>query len=111
MAMTVLLGDGIEGLNSLEPGSVGMILSDLPSGETRASFDRKVNLAALWPVVWRALRPNGMCVLMASSLAFAAEVRASQLDAYHYERIWLASAVGREEILLQTSLGGIIGSQ
>lgn len=89
--MAVLLGDGVEGLSTLEPGTVGLVLSDLPSGETCAQFDRKVNLGALWPAVWRALRPNGVCVLMASSLAFAAEVRASQLDAYRYERIWLKS--------------------
>lgn len=87
--MTVLFGDGIEGLKSLDPGSVGLILSDLPSGETRAAFDRKADLKALWPAVWRALRSDGLCLLMASSLSFAAEVRASQLDAYRYERIWL----------------------
>ena len=82
------LGDGIAGLGSLVPGSVGLILSDLPSGETRAEFDCRADLTALWPAVWRSLRPDGLCVLMASSLAFASEVRASQPDAYRYERIW-----------------------
>ena len=36
------LGDGLKGLASLEPGSVGLVLSDLPSGETAAKFDRKI---------------------------------------------------------------------
>jgi hypothetical protein len=86
--MTVRLGDGIAGLGSLVPGSVGLILSDLPSGETRAKFDRRADLTAFWPAAWRSLRPDGLCVLMASSLAFASEVRASQPGAYRYERIW-----------------------
>lgn len=77
---SVMFGDGIVGLRSLEPGSVGLVLSDLPSGETRASFDHKA--------VWRALRPDGICVFMASSFAFACEVRDSQSGYWRYERIW-----------------------
>lgn len=84
----VRFGCGVAGLESLSPGSAGLVLSDLPSGETRASFDQKADLVKLWPAVWHALRPNGIAVFMASSLAFAAEVRASQLDAYRYDRIW-----------------------
>ena len=45
MAM-VQLGDGIEGLGLLAPGSVDLVLSDLPSGETRAPFDKKPDLPA-----------------------------------------------------------------
>lgn len=84
----IILGDGILGLRSLEPGSVGLVLSDLPSGETRAAFDTRADLKTLWPAVWRALRPDGVCVFMASSLSFAADVRASELNAYRYEKIW-----------------------
>lgn len=86
--MIVLFGDGIQGLRSLAAGSVGLVLSDLPSGETRASFDHKADLVNLWPAVWHALRPTGIVIFMASSLAFAADVRASQVDAYRYDRIW-----------------------
>lgn len=86
--VAISLGDGVAGLSSLEAGSVGLVLSDLPSGETRASFDRKADLVNLWPAVWHALRPGGIAVFMASSLAFASEVRASQVDAYRYDCIW-----------------------
>jgi hypothetical protein len=34
----VELGDGLRGLRSLQPGSVAAIVSDLPSGETRADW-------------------------------------------------------------------------
>jgi hypothetical protein len=82
------LGDGPEGLWSLEPSSVDLVLSDLPSGETAAPFDKKADLGALWPAIWHALKPNGVVVLMASSLLFAAEVIASEPKAYRYDRIW-----------------------
>lgn len=65
------LGDGLKGLASLEPGSVGLVLSDLPSGETAAKFDRKIappDLPVFWARVWKALKPSGCAVLFASSL-------------------------------------------
>ena len=73
----VLLGDGIAGLRGLTQGSVDLILSDLPSGETRANFDKKADMASLWPAVMHALQPSGVVVFMALSFRFACEVRAS----------------------------------
>lgn len=84
----VLLGDGIEGLNSLAPHSVSLLLSDLPSGQTRASFDKAPDFTRLWPAIWRCLEPGGACVLMASSLLFAMEVIQSQRSAFRYDWIW-----------------------
>jgi len=73
----VRLGDGIVGLFALPAQSVGLVLSDLPSGETRASFDQRADLANLWRGVRHALSPCGVVVFMASSLRFASEVRLS----------------------------------
>jgi len=84
----VALGDGVDGLSSLTPGSVGLVLSDLPSGETQAQFDQRPNLDALWPAVWRALRVDGAAVLMASRIQFAAAVIASQPEYFRYDLIW-----------------------
>lgn len=91
----VELGDGLAGLRSLAAGSVGLVLSDLPSGETAAEFDIKPDWEAFWPAVWHALRPDGSAVLMASSLKFAAEVLASQAAFFRDDLIWEKSlAVG-----------------
>lgn len=84
----IIHGDGLAGLESLDPGSVNLVLSDLPSGETAANFDVKPDLARLWPAVWRALKPNGNVVFMASSLRFAAELVTSQPNAYRYDLVW-----------------------
>jgi hypothetical protein len=91
----VELGDGLAGLRSLIPGSVGLVLSDLPSGETRAPFDRAPSLPEFWPAVWHALRGDGVAVLMASHIRFAASLIASQPDAFRCDLIWSKSiAVG-----------------
>lgn len=95
MTAPVWLGDGVAGLESVQPGIVGLVLSDLPSGETRADYDRPPDFARFWPAVWRALRPNGVAVVMASSLRFAADVLASQPRAFRYDVVWNKSiAVG-----------------
>jgi site-specific DNA-methyltransferase (adenine-specific) len=88
------LGDGLRGLASLKAGSVGLVLSDLPSGETNAKFDRKIagpDLPVFWSRVWRALKRGGNVVLFASSLPFAAEVIASQREHYRYDLVWSKS--------------------
>lgn len=89
---TTELGDGIAGLRSLPDGTADLLLTDPPSGETQAKFDQRVDLAAFWSAAWRALKPNGIAVLFASSLAFAAELRASQERQFRYDLIWAKSA-------------------
>lgn len=84
----VRLGDGIEGLLGLAAGSADLILSDLPSGETRAPFDRRPDLSRLWPAAWRALRPGGIVIFMASSLSFASQLLESQRRFFRYEVVW-----------------------
>lgn len=81
------LRDGIDGLLSLEAGSVSLVLSDLPSGETAAEFDRKPNLRMLWHAVWHALRPDGIAIFMASHFEFAMEL-ARSTPFFRYEMIW-----------------------
>lgn len=83
-----ILGDGLDGLDGLEPASANLLLSDLPSGETAAKFDKPPDFARLWPAIWRALSPGGCVVLFASSIRFAATVIASQPKAYRYDLIW-----------------------
>ena len=85
------LGDGLGGLLSMQSGSVALVLSDLPSGETRADFDTSPELAVLWPAIWQALRPDGVAVLMASSLRFAARLLASQAQHFRHDLIWSKS--------------------
>jgi len=89
------LGDGLAGLRSLDRGSVGLVLSDLPSGETLAAFDRPPSFPEFWSAAWHALRDDGVAVLMASRIQFAAAAIASQPAAFRHDLIWHKSiAVG-----------------
>lgn len=85
---SVLLGDGIAELARLEPGSVDLLLSDLPSGATRHAYDKRPDLSAFWEATWSALRADGAAVLMASSMVFANALVASQPTRFRYDMIW-----------------------
>ena len=90
MIPVIHLGDGLEGLRGI-PGKAGLILSDLPSGETHAELDVVPDLPALWAAIWTALRPNGIAVLMASSIRFAMALIASESKAFRYDLVWSKS--------------------
>jgi len=94
MSNPVVLGDGLAGLRSLSKGSVSLILSDLPSGETRATFDQPPPLSQFWAAAWDALKPEGLAVLMASRIRFAAALIASEPEAFRYDLIWHKSVAG-----------------
>jgi DNA modification methylase len=85
------LGCGIQGMLGLEPGSVSLVLCDLPSGETAAKFDVKVDLPSFWTAAWQCLKPTGIVVVMASSFRFANELYQSQKKAFRYDMIWSKS--------------------
>lgn len=87
----VTLGDGLDGLRSLDRGSAALVLSDLPSGQTRAATDRAPPLPEFWDAVWHALRDDGTAVLMASCFTFAAALVASQPGVFRYDLIWSKS--------------------
>ena len=95
MTAWVEWGDGLSGLWGLPAASASLLLSDLPSGQTRAEFDRPPPFERMWPAFWHALRPDGVAVLMASSLRFAAALLHSQERYFRYDLVWEKSiAVG-----------------
>lgn len=85
---TIIQGDAIETLMTLPGGSIDLQLSDIPSGETQAPFDKRANLSQLIPEgLWR-LTPSGSMVLMASHFTFACAVMDQAKDYFRYEIIW-----------------------
>ena len=84
----VILSNALDGLRSLTPGSVALVLSDLPSGETQAEFDTRPDMASLWGAVWTAATPAAWVVFLCSSLRFAAHVLASQEKHFRHDLIW-----------------------
>jgi hypothetical protein len=90
----VVLGDGLTGLRGLHKGSVALVLSDLPSGETRAKFDTPPSMPELWEAVWHALADNGTAVFMASHIKFATDLIASQSANFKYDLVWFKTRAG-----------------
>lgn len=86
----VELCDAIDGLARLDPGSVDLVLSDLPSGRTKAKTDKAPSLPEMWAAFERVLAPKGNVVLMASHFEFAGHVQRSAPRSirFRYERIW-----------------------
>ena len=81
----VKLGCGLDGLEDLPARSVGLVLSDLPSGETRAGFDKVPDLPRLFRAGWRV---SETLVFMASSLPFAARLIATSPEEFRYDLVW-----------------------
>lgn len=84
----VELGNGIEAMALLEPGSVDLVLTDLPSGETAAEFDKKINLGVFFDVSWRCLKQRGPIVAMASSLKFACDLLTAGRKWFRHDYVW-----------------------
>ncbi|MCD7947884.1 MAG: site-specific DNA-methyltransferase [Oscillospiraceae bacterium] len=83
----IYLMDGIEGLRSLPPGSVDMLLTDLPYGTTRNFWDVPLPLPELWAAVKQAVKPDG-AILMFAQCPFDKTLGASNLPMLRYEWVW-----------------------
>jgi site-specific DNA-methyltransferase (adenine-specific) len=78
--------DGIAALSRL--CDVSLVLTDLPSGKTRAPCDEPVCLEQFWSAAQEALTDGGVVVIFASDLSFASEVLASNRKWFRHEMVW-----------------------
>lgn len=82
-----LLGDCFDRMATLAPGSVDMVLCDLPYGTTQNKWDAVIPFEPLWREIWRVTKPDAAVVLTAAQ-PFTAALVMSQPDAFAYEWIW-----------------------
>ena len=85
--MTLLLGDCLEILPTLEDNSVDMVLVDLPYGTTACKWDSIIPLDKLWEQYNRICKEDGAMVFTAAQ-PFTTILAASNLDNFRYEWIW-----------------------
>ncbi|HTV71175.1 MAG TPA: site-specific DNA-methyltransferase [Rhizobiaceae bacterium] len=86
----LLNGDCLDLLSQVTPASVSLVLADLPYGTTQNPWDSIIPLDKLWPLLWRALQPNGVVALTAAQ-PFTSVLVASQLQAFKYSWVWQKS--------------------
>lgn len=86
-------GDCLKLMKNLPPGSVDMILCDLPYGQLNKGnkhadeCDRNLDLDALWSEYRRIIKDNGVIVLFASGM-FTADLMKAAPGLWRYNLIW-----------------------
>lgn len=83
----LLQGDCLELLPQLETGSVGLVVADLPYGQTRNRWDSCIDLERLWPELLRVCKEDAAVVLFGQGM-FTAELMQSQPKLWRYNLIW-----------------------
>lgn len=86
-AAELMLGDCLERMAEIEPGSVDMVLADLPYGTTQNKWDSVIPFDQLWPALEGVTKPSAAIVLTASQ-PFTSLLVASRLPLFRHEWIW-----------------------
>lgn len=84
-------GDCLEEMGKLSPGSVDMVLCDMPYGTTRCRWDTPLYLPRVWELLSRVVKKNGAILLFAQT-PFDKILGASNIQDLRYEWIWEKTA-------------------
>ena len=89
MTETLLQGDCLELLPTIQDNSIDMILADLPYGTTRRNeWDVIIPFDLLWDQYMRIIKDHGVIALFGDE-PFASELRLSNKKYYRYDWIWV----------------------
>jgi len=86
----IIQGDCLEVMKNIPPGSIDMILCDLPYGTTQNKWDSVINLEKLWAQYVRIIKTNGCIALTAQGL-FTAKLILSNEKLFKYKIVWIKS--------------------
>ena len=85
--MTLFHGDCLEKLKEIAPGSVDMVLADLPYGTTACKWDEVIPFDSLWLEIERVSKETAALVFFGSE-PFSSQLRISNLKRFKYDWIW-----------------------
>ena len=80
-------GDCFEWLKALPDASVDFVCTDMPYGVTKAHWDCKINLGALWGELKRIAKPNAAFAMFGSG-KFAYQLVMSNFADFRYRYTW-----------------------
>ena len=80
-------GDCFEWLKALPDASVDFVCTDMPYGVTKAHWDCKINLGALWGELKRIAKPNAAFAMFGSG-KFAYKLVMSNFADFRYRYTW-----------------------
>lgn len=84
---TILKIDALEGMNLIEPGTVDLIIADLPYGITADPFDKVIPFDKMWSAINKIRKPNTAIVLFGQGKFFIKMV-SSNIDEFRYDYVW-----------------------
>ena len=79
--------DCLEKMRDIPERSINLILTDLPYGTTKCSWDKKINLKQMWEQYERIITNNGVICLFAQNKFFNELVKSNE-KLYRYDLIW-----------------------
>ena len=80
-------GDCLKLMKDIPDKSIDMILCDLPYGQTKFDWDKKLDFCLLWEQYERIIKDNGAIVLFGKH-PFTSELVLSNKELFRYELIW-----------------------
>lgn len=89
----IFLGDSLEVMSRMEPGSVDLVLADLPYGTTGNRWDTRIPYEHLWDAYYRVAKKEAAIVLTATQ-PFTSFLVCSNYKAFKHEWIWHKSKSG-----------------
>lgn len=85
--MRLECGDCFDLFQTIESGSIDLLLTDPPYGIAACDWDVKPDIPRFFQEAWRVLKPNGACVVFGSE-PFSSKIRMSDLKNFRYDWIW-----------------------
>jgi len=85
--MRLINGDCLEEIESIESGSIDMVLTDPPYGMTQCKWDSVIDLDLMWEQLNRVAKPNA-AIVMTSAQPFTTKLISSNYEMFKYCWIW-----------------------
>ena len=94
---TIILGDCLDVLPTLEANSVDAVITDPPYGTIACKWDSVIPFEPMWGQLKRVIKMNGAIALFGSEL-FSSYLRMSNIKNYKYDWVWLKTTAGNPMI-------------
>lgn len=85
--MRLECGDCFDLFQSIESGSIDLLLTDPPYGITACDWDVKPDIPQFFQEAWRVLKPNGACVVFGTIKNGIDWITASRKE-FRYDLVW-----------------------
>lgn len=86
--ITVIHGDCLDVLPTLEAQSIDAVITDVPSGRTACAWDVVIPFEAMWKALKHVAKPRAAIVLLGCTQPFTSMVVMSNPKQFRYDWVW-----------------------